>query len=185
MKTLLILRHGKAKARADSGRDRDRPLKARGREDVGTVARELQRRGLAPQAVLTSTALRALETTEAALAAGGWGVEARGEERLYHANQGTGLALLRSQPDHVDTLLVSAHEPMCSDLTRALSGAPLAGFPTGAVAILDCEVESWRELAVGACTLRALLTPREVAARTTDAGERRFPSLVPGDGASS
>ncbi len=61
---LVLLRHAKSSWRDPSLPDRDRPLNARGARTAPAVARELARRGWAPDAVLCSTAARARETWE-------------------------------------------------------------------------------------------------------------------------
>ena len=61
MKTLLILRHGKA-APEEAGTDRDRPLTGDGKRAADAVGRELRDDGLVPDCILSSSATRARDT---------------------------------------------------------------------------------------------------------------------------
>ena len=64
MKDLFIFRHAKTRADSKSGRDFDRALKPRGRDDALAQAHWMQQAGLQPERVLCSTALRARQTAE-------------------------------------------------------------------------------------------------------------------------
>ncbi len=58
IKTLLLLRHGKSSWKDASLRDFDRPLKKRGKQAAETMGRELLRRGLRPDLLLSSACYR-------------------------------------------------------------------------------------------------------------------------------
>ena len=63
MKTLLILRHGKAENQALGG-DRDRALTERGERDSAAMGRQIQALTGCPDAIITSDARRARQTTD-------------------------------------------------------------------------------------------------------------------------
>jgi phosphohistidine phosphatase len=62
MRTLLILRHGKSSWKHPGLADHDRPLKARGIRDVPRVGELIREKGLTPDLILSSTAVRAKDT---------------------------------------------------------------------------------------------------------------------------
>ncbi len=60
---IVMIRHGKSDWTTDT-EDYDRPLNERGLSDAPQIARELIRRGIRPDRMITSSALRALTTAE-------------------------------------------------------------------------------------------------------------------------
>ena len=65
MDRLILLRHGKAEARAASGEDFDRPLTPRGWRDARLIANAVAEAGFAPDRAVVSAAVRTRETWEA------------------------------------------------------------------------------------------------------------------------
>lgn len=57
-----IVRHGKAEAKSDSGRDEDRALAKRGERQAKWLGKEIARREDRPTRILSSPVLRAIET---------------------------------------------------------------------------------------------------------------------------
>jgi len=68
MRTLILLRHGKAVRDHEAPSDEARPLTDRGRREAAQAGREIAAARLAPARALISTAQRTRETAEAALA---------------------------------------------------------------------------------------------------------------------
>ncbi len=62
MKQLIIMRHGKSSWAEAGLSDFDRPLKSRGISDAGNVARELVKRKIFPDMIISSPAKRAKST---------------------------------------------------------------------------------------------------------------------------
>lgn len=62
MQRLILMRHAEAERAAGSGRDRDRVLSARGRNDAAAMGRALAGRGMRPDLALVSPAARTRQT---------------------------------------------------------------------------------------------------------------------------
>jgi len=62
MRRLLLLRHAKTEHDAPSGRDQDRRLDDRGRNDAAEIGGWIGRHPPVPDSVLVSTAIRARQT---------------------------------------------------------------------------------------------------------------------------
>ena len=73
MKQLLLIRHAKSDWDHPGLSDHDRPLNDRGRRDCPRMAEALRSRGITPDLIVTSTAVRAATTAEAI--AGGLGLD--------------------------------------------------------------------------------------------------------------
>ena len=164
MKTIIILRHGKSDWNAECGGDHERPLNERGRNAAARMGRLLDRIEQVPDRVLTSSAVRARETVEIAAEAGGWSCPVEVLPEFYASDPTTVVRRIRAEDDSVSSLLIAGHEPTWSTLTAELSGGGWLRFPTAAMARVDLEVESWKDVDAGRGMLVWFLIPRLVAA---------------------
>lgn len=145
MKRLLILRHAKSSWGDASLDDWQRPLAARGVADAPRVGEMLREGSLVPDLILTSDAVRARTTAQAAAAAAGYTREIVLEPSLYHATPEDVIALLNGLPDTASTVLVVGHNPGLEELVEQLSGEHY-DMPTGAMAQLALPIDRWRDL---------------------------------------
>lgn len=160
MKSVYLLRHAKSDWSSDYATDHDRPLSKRGRRAAATVGRFLASLDQAPEAVVTSTAVRARTTVELAAATGGWHCPVRQEADLYGGSTEQVLAAIRTAPAEAERLVLAGHEPTWSAAVERLTGGGSVRMVTAAVARIDLAVESWEEVAFGAGTLTWLVTPK-------------------------
>jgi phosphohistidine phosphatase len=162
---LLLVRHASA---ADAPSDVDRPLTERGARQAAAIGAWLEQAGLAPDRVLVSSARRAEETWERAVAAqGGTGPRPIVDARIYDNTVEALLATIRETPEDVRTLAVVGHNPSVGELAGILDddqGSPAArrdveaGFRTGGVAVF-LVATPFAALAPGAATLSDFTTP--------------------------
>lgn len=160
MKRIYVLRHGKSDWDADHGSDHDRPLKKRGVRAARRIGRFLSAAGEEPEAVVASSAVRALTTAQLAAEAGNWAARVRVQPDLYGAHRGRVLEEIQSQEDAVDSVLIAGHEPTCSDFVGSLIGSAEIRFPTAAVARIDIPVERWEAVQLGDGQLIWLVVPK-------------------------
>ena len=158
--SLYVLRHGKAELDAPHGGDHARPLRKRGRAAAKDVGLLLERLDEAPERVLSSNAVRALETVELAREAGKWKAEVLTSRELYGATPEKLLACLRDIDGSPARLLIVGHEPGLSGLVALLTGGAPPVFPTAALARIDFEASGWSELAPQSGALAWLVVPR-------------------------
>ena len=163
MKTVLLLRHGKSSWEAGPIPDHERPLAPRGVKAARRMGRFLARVGPAPDRVLCSPAVRAAETLRHAADAGAWSASAGVVPELYGASPGDVLACLAAVATGVETLLVVAHEPACSETASALIGGAAVRFPTAALACIGLDVTRWDEVQPHCGEMLWLVTPRMLA----------------------
>jgi phosphohistidine phosphatase len=155
MKTLYLLRHAHAEEAAPLPLgDHERILSARGEAEAEAVATFLGTRGAFPSFVLSSTALRALQTVRivygALLSEPGQRVASQIDRTLYLAPAATLLEHIAETEDNVPCLLVVAHNPGIVELVDTLSGGTLSdhttGFPTATLAAFQVSAKHWRDL---------------------------------------
>lgn len=149
-KRLTLLRHAKAITAVPSMPDRERPLKDRGRRDAVRMGHRLQRAGVAPSLILTSPALRTLET--ARLVARETGCPAKClqiEADLYLASPEEILGVIGCQDNALKDILVCGHNPGLSELLNQLTGADIDDLPTCGFGIIEAAIGRWDQLREG------------------------------------
>lgn len=141
MERLILFRHGKTERQSASGDDFDRALLDRGRADAEAMARMLAVTGAVPDLVLVSSAVRAVQTYEAARVAFPKAV-VQTTRALYLAPAGQLLRAAEGEPE-AGTVMLVAHNPGLHDLALRLAAASPGrdrdrlqdGFPTAAAAV--------------------------------------------------
>jgi phosphohistidine phosphatase len=159
MRTLLLMRHAKSDWDADYGSDHDRPLNQRGVKSARLMGRVLADQGLAPEVVISSTAVRARTTAELAMSAGQWEADLLLDRALYDEGPKGVLTVGAGAPD-LPRLMLVGHQPTWSMLVAALTGES-AEMKTATVAVLDFDLDSWSGLPGATGTLNRLLEPRD------------------------
>lgn len=139
MTTLVLVRHAKSDWGDPGLDDHDRPLNERGLRDAPEMARRLAASGVAPDVILTSTALRAWTT--AAFFADALGVTPQEREELYGAP--ARILLATAAQAGAATVVVVAHDPGMTVLAESLSGGGIGAMPTCAVAVFTWDTDDW------------------------------------------
>lgn len=146
MKQLILIRHAKSSWDDLSARDFDRDLNDRGRMDAKNMGLRLADRSFNPDAFIISSSRRTQNT--ASLIADQIGFPRQTiEERddLYLATPSTMLKVIRQTPDHINRLIILAHNPGITELTNRLARTYINNIPTCGMAILEMPVTSWSE----------------------------------------
>ncbi len=162
-KTLLLMRHAKSDWSNSMVDDFHRPLNKRGRKDIPGMARLLKCFGPMPDRILASPAVRAHETAEGIASEFRFTDGIQYEDQLYLASAGTLIQYAINQSDHVDHLLLIAHNPGMEECLQQLCGCH-ARFPTGAIACVASQSNTWSTIGKGSCTLQWFAGPQLVRA---------------------
>lgn len=162
MKTLLLMRHAKSSWSDPDLADHERPLNARGRRDGPRMGRWLSDQGLTPDLVITSTAVRALETARNVSKAGGFAADLAEFSELYHADIADWTSVLQRLPNTVECVLGIGHNPGMEELVDSLHNG-WERMPTAAIAWFELPINDWSEFtSCGNTTLRAVWRPKEI-----------------------
>lgn len=163
MKTLIIMRHAKSSWKQANLADHDRPLKKRGKRDAPRMGSLLFDEDLIPDLIITSSAKRALATTEAVAEACDYTRDILVTRDLYHADPETFIEELQGVNDQASVVMVVGHNPGLEDLLEEITG-DWHRLPTAAIAVVDLPVDSWEELnEMTQGTLVNLWTPKSIA----------------------
>lgn len=147
MLRLVLLRHGKSSwddARLD---DFERPLAPRGLRNVPEMGRRLARREVVPDLVVSSPAVRALATARGVAREVGYREDRiREAPELYLASPDEILAVIRSTPAGVGTLMVVGHNPGLTELANRLDDIRLDNMPTAAMLCVEFNATAWADI---------------------------------------
>ncbi|HEV7680567.1 MAG TPA: histidine phosphatase family protein [Pyrinomonadaceae bacterium] len=163
MKTLFLLRHARAENAQPGSSDFDRTLDESGKkaaQAAGVFVGELH---LKFDLVLCSTAVRASETAELAIAAAGLKTTVRYDKRIYEAAPLRLLEVVREVETETVSLLLIGHNPGLEDLLKLLTGqnVPMA---TCSLAKLDLEIDQWSDIGEAGGTLDWIVKPEKLHA---------------------
>jgi len=145
MKTLLILRHAKSSWKEQGLTDHDRPLNKRGNRDAPRMGELVREKGLVPDLIISSTAVRARTTAEKVAQACGYDQEIQLEHELYLASSATYQQVLKGLPEGINTVMVVAHNPGLEALLASLTDE-MVDMPTAALAEVSLPITSWTQL---------------------------------------
>ena len=163
MKTLTIIRHAKSDWGSPGLGDHDRPLNFRGDRDAPRMGSFLNEKGISPEVVLSSTALRAITTAQIITQKLGFPSDSITEMREIYLASVTKLLEIVSQIDEdVDSAMMFGHNPGFHDLTCELVGSynAVENFPTCSVACLKIHTDTWGEIGGGDAEIIAHFYPR-------------------------
>jgi len=161
-KTLIVLRHAKSSWKTPD-LDIRRPLAERGQQDAEAAGAVLAEYDI--DLVLCSSATRALQTWEHAVAGGAACDDVRYSEAIYHAWADELISELRDVPEASPTVVLIGHQPTLSDLVLGLAkpseltARAAERFPTCALSVLTYR-GAWKTLGEGKAVLKRYEIPR-------------------------
>ena len=172
MRRLMLLRHAKTETDAPSGRDQDRRLDDRGRNDAAEIGGWMARHPPFPDSVLVTPAIRARQTWDLAWSAMQDSVPEPQVEllpELYGADASQLLQSVRAaSATDSQRLMIVGHNPGMHELALALAGSGDAAgrqalahnLPTSGLAIFDFAVDDWDDVAFRRGRLVLFVSPK-------------------------
>lgn len=128
-KSVIVLRHAKAQPVGTVPRDYDRVLNDKGRRQVRHLADLVRVARERVDAVIASSAPRALETATEIAEAMGPGTRLETDESFYGCLPERWLDALRDQPGEREAVMIVGHNPELEMVAEALGGTAVA-LPT-------------------------------------------------------
>jgi phosphohistidine phosphatase len=168
VRTVILLRHGKSSWSNSTLADIDRPLAPRGERASKSIAKYMRRKRIRPALVLCSTSVRTRQTLEAIQPALGKSCRVEFLAELYAAAERGLLERIQALPESASSVMLIGHNPGLHDLALVLAsrGAELPQlkekFPTGALATLVVQSDSWAALRPGDAELVDYVVPRQL-----------------------
>lgn len=146
MKHFYFVRHAKSSWDDPSLPDHQRPLNARGEREAPIMGTLLQQRGVQPQLIVASPAVRAQRTATLFAERLGYPVAAiYTEAQLYEATIDEVIDVLESTPDEVDCALFFGHN-MAFTYVAYHFGNAIENLPTAGVISLESTAARWLDV---------------------------------------
>jgi len=173
MRTLTLLRHAKSGWDDPVARDFDRALNDRGMRAARRVGRYMRDAGLAFDHVVSSPAVRCVDTLDGLWEGYGRTLHPVWDRRIYLASGATLLDVVHEAPEGAHRILMCGHNPGLEDLVLALvadeAGEPLRAdieekFPTSSVAELRFAADRWADVIANSGHLERFVRPRDLDA---------------------
>ncbi len=150
MKTLYLVRHAKSSWDFPELADHDRPLNKRGKRDSPEMGRRLKARGIRPDLMVSSTALRAITTCQVIAQATDYlESDILRDKTVFHAGSNTLLQVVRNTPDGAKSLMLFGHNPGFTDFANRLAQTEIWNIPTCGVFACVFTVDRWSEVEFG------------------------------------
>lgn len=146
-KTLLLMRHGKSSWKDKKIPDHERPLKKRGKAASAEIGKILRENELIPQAILSSTALRASETAEIVAKESGFPGKVTFIDSFYMAEPDVYIDYLKGLDDSLERVMIVSHNPGLEAFMQLLDGR-LEALPTGSMVYLCFNINHWSDLSL-------------------------------------
>jgi phosphohistidine phosphatase len=147
-KTLYLMRHAEAAWMNSGQRDFERLLDLQGERDAGAMGKRLKQRGVSPDLILSSPALRAAQTSKRiALELSIPLDEIVFHEAIYEATVSDLLKIIQALDDHYGSAMLIGHNPALTWLINQLTGKHMANAPTCSIATLRTFSPRWEDTA--------------------------------------
>jgi phosphohistidine phosphatase len=143
---LTLLRHAKAEPGRSDQEDWHRALEPKGRRDAEEIARRLKGRELVPDFIVTSPAVRAMET--ARIFARVFAISNLvADERLYLASPKVMLEVAQERGGTAAHLMIVGHNPGITEFADKLSAErSLDNMPTCSAYTLEFDIPDWKQI---------------------------------------
>jgi len=167
MKTVYLIRHGKAADRELSGPDVERTLTERGIKDSSAIGRRLRKEGVKPSVIVSSPAPRALQT--ARIVAKQLDFKKKSivtNDSMYEQGDDVLLNILHEMNDEHETVILVGHNPSFADFAHFLVSGFAKEIPTCGVVGIRCNVDTWKEVAPGTGEEISYIIPGAVLKKT-------------------
>jgi phosphohistidine phosphatase len=161
MKTLIILRHSKTEKINPAG-DQARELTKPGRRWATEAGREIFEATGMPDLLVTSNAIRAVQTGDLAIEAMQFTGERRVIPEVYGATQNELIQVIQSFPDDFEKIVLVGHNPGLEELSNSYrSGKAADHLPTAGWMIVELDISKWADAKSGSGKVKASGTPNK------------------------
>lgn len=120
-KILLMLRHAKSSWKNKKLEDYDRPLNKRGKSEAIKMGKYLKEMAILPNLIITSSALRAIETTKYVCKHAGYENLIEVDSSLYGSDIDNYISVISAAFKTKDRVLIIGHNPALEELVSLIT----------------------------------------------------------------
>jgi phosphohistidine phosphatase len=141
--------------------DFERPLKGRGREAAEQMGLFLASKKVNLSALIVSPSVRTRQTVDIVLRHASLGIEPQFDQRIYEASLSTLVRLVSEIEDDKQSAMLVGHNPGIEEMLALLT-RETRHMPTCALARIDLDGASWKEVGRGMGKLEWFVTPKDL-----------------------
>ena len=162
MKTLYFIRHAKSDWSNPLLSDFERGLNKRGAKDAPLMGNVLSNKGIYPDLIISSSALRARMTAIEIAHKINYSHDCiQYEASLYACEVQTIINSIRGVSQSVNTLFVCGHNPEFTECANMICGTNIENIPTCGVAAMRLYVDNWKSIGLNSAEFLFLETPKQ------------------------
>ncbi len=170
MKRLLIMRHAKSSWKNLELDDWQRPLKKKGQTRTALITEFLKHKGIIPDLIISSPAVRALRTAQLISSALELpAAQTRVDEQLYEADSKDIASLINKTPAEVNNLMIIGHNPELTMFSNIFLVKSLDNLPTSGIVCLEFKTDKWQNFQQAAVKTAFVITPKMLKKQNIEA----------------
>ena len=146
-KVLLILRHAKSSWKNKNLNDHDRPLNKRGRKEAIKMGEYLRAMDLVPDAIITSSALRAIETTILVCSQSSYNGVVEVNFSFHGGNTLSYIQAISTSNEDKNRLLIVGHNPTLEESVSKLTNK-VVRLPTCTLIQIRLNIVNWNAISL-------------------------------------
>ena len=161
MKSVILIRHTKSDW-SNLLKDFDRPIRQDRKIDTILIAKEIAEKGTLPQQIISSPAVRTLQTAE--ILCTEWKYPFKDitkDKSLYECMANDILTVIQKVDDKFDAIAIVCHNPAITVFVNQYSNASIDDVPTTGAIRIDFDVEHWKDIK-GNGKARWFIRPKEL-----------------------
>jgi phosphohistidine phosphatase len=144
-KKLLIVRHAKSDWGNARITDFNRPINERGKTNAPIMGKRLKEKGILPDAVISSPALRAITTAKLFTHELGFSAAKIKQEKLiYEASCSSLLKIINDFDNAQEMVALFGHNNGITDLAVYLTDAEIFNIPTSGMVMINFPFDDWK-----------------------------------------
>lgn len=148
MKTIYVIRHAKSSWDTPNLIDHERPLLEKGIKRTKLVGEYLVKNNIKTGLLISSDAVRALETSKLIAEAIGYPAESiKTDHRIYHEGANHVYDVLNEVPQNIDSVMIVGHNPTLTDFINDFLDKEMDWLPTSGMVSFSFETDEWKEIA--------------------------------------
>lgn len=161
MKTLFFARHGKSAWDHPGLKDQERPLLPKGIERTKLVCEFLMERGVRPDIIISSPAVRAFDTAKIIAECLHYPIETiRLEPMVYSAIGAELLSIAFGLDDSLSSAMLVGHNPVMTHMINTFTESGIDYLPTSGIGAICFDTDTWTGLPMAKHTSDFLIYPR-------------------------
>lgn len=162
MKTIYVVRHAKSSWK-EQVPDDQRPLLEKGKKRTKKIIDFLHDRNVHVDLIMSSHAVRALETAKILAHALKYPKEeVKVDDRLYFSDGQGIFNHLFGLPPMVESVMIVGHNPALTDFVNLFLEERIDNLPTSGVVSISFDTDTWEDIPLAKGTVNFMAFPKEM-----------------------